>query len=123
MGSSPPGNNALTVIDDILNGLIISVGVEAAIVAATAQLPWLSLPIISGLFRWVVTNVAGKVFRAIKPYVDIQVIKFENDEEREAYTSAVAALKDAQLKGDEDAKQKALAAAKAALDKLISYKH
>lgn len=116
-----PTDPTLNVIDDIISALIYSVGVNAAITAATVKFPWLGLPIVSNLFRYIVTLIGSRIFEAMKPFVDMNVIKFQNAAQQQMYDNAVMELKQAQESGDTDARQKAIDDFKSRFDKLVTF--
>ena len=103
----------VSVINAVLDALIKGLGVDAAVTAATTQAPWLALPIVSSVFKYLVGLVAGQLDDLIKKNVDIIVVRVENDMAKVAYDEAI---KPVIAGGPTDAE---LQAAKDAMDKLV----
>jgi len=116
-----PKNALLDLINQIIDWLIKGVGKEVVIAQAKAAQPWLNIPIISWFFTGAVGILASALDNGIKTNVDNIVIRFQGDERKAAYDSAIDQLKkdSYEAKSKED-HEKALQAAKDALDRLIN---
>ncbi len=88
----PPTNQLVQIVNTVLDFLILGLGEKAAIAAATAQAPWLSLPIISWIFSSIVAAVASSIDTNIKKNVDIVIIRFQNDVRKIEYDQTIALL-------------------------------
>lgn len=110
-------------IEKIIQSLIFKVGVNAVIAAATAAFPWLNLPIVSGIFRALVTWIASQLYNVLEPSVIFTVIDQQVSAEYLAYTAAVKELQKAIDLGDQHAIDAARAKTEDALSKLIHFDH
>lgn len=111
----------LEVVDNIVKGLIYGAGVNAAVAAATAYVPFLGLPVISTIFRAIVTKIAGMIYVPLERSVAFEVIKFQTEEEEKAYSNALGALQVAQISGDANAVEKAKEDLKSKLASIIHF--
>lgn len=118
-----PTNNPISTVDDILNAIINEIGTNAVILAAETYLPFLKLPVISTLFRWLVEWIQNQEYLALKGVVNFEIIKFQNDAEESAYNDALSSLQKAVLSGDANAISQARSQASVAIDKLINFNH
>lgn len=113
----------IDLIDKIIQGLIFTVGVNAAIAAATAALPFLGLPIISNIFRGIVNYVATQIYNVLEPVVIFTVIDDITNAENQAYVASIRELQLAIASGDQNAIDAATAKTRDALSKLIHFDH
>jgi predicted MarR family transcription regulator len=87
-----PDNRVLSVIKIVLDALIKGLGVEFAITAATAKFPWLGLPVIRSLFKWLVQTIAAVIDERAYNYTAVLVIRFQNNLRRDDYERAIREL-------------------------------
>lgn len=109
-----PKNQLVSGINIVLDTLIKGLGVDVAYSLVVAQVPWLALPIVSSIVRWILNSIASSLDTNLKINVDIVVIRYQNDLRKTEYDSAIAKIKQP---GASDAEIKA---AKAAIDQLVS---
>ena len=94
MASLPaPKNILIDIVNTVLDSLIQGLGADAAIASATAAAPWLGLPIISWIFKGIVSSVASSLDENIKKFIDVQVIRFQNSEKKKEYDKAIDVIK------------------------------
>lgn len=103
----------LDVINSVIDTLIKGLGVESAISAATVYAPWLSLPVISWLFRQLVEAVASRIDAGLKTEIDNIIIRVQNDIRKGAYDDAIEKIK------NPGASEEDLEAARRAIDALV----
>lgn len=116
-----PENKLVLVINTILDFLIKGLGVEAAIAAAVAQVPWLGLPVVNWILRQIVGAIAQSLDTQIKINLDNILIRFQDDVRKIEYDDSIDQLKKAiSQPGVSDAdKAKAIQDAKDSLDRII----
>ena len=103
-----PKNHLVSVMNAVFDALIKGLGVEVAYAAAVAQMPFLGVPIVCTLFRYVLTQIASVFDDGLKKNADIIVIRIQNDARKAEYEAAIKPLKsghatDADLKAARDA--------------------
>ncbi len=116
-----PTNPTIGTVDQIIQGLIFDVGVRAAIAYATAQLPFLSFPIIKQLFAWAVGKLASAIYVQLENQIAFSVINFQTDKQKNDYMDAIAALMIATNSGDKNAIDKATTDVRSTLGSLIHF--
>lgn len=116
-----PSNSAADTVDAIIHTAIMDVAVTAAIQAATAEFPWLNLPIIKQLFSWAVNFAFGFLDKYLERAAAFAVIDSQTGIEAIAYEKSVQALQSAQDSGDKNAVSKATQNFKDTLARLIHY--
>lgn len=84
-----PTNRLVSVVRAVLGALIEGLGVEAAVDAATVQMPLLGLPIIRDLFRFAVSKFAGMIDGEIQIRVANIIISIQNDARKSEYDKAL----------------------------------
>lgn len=116
-----PKNTLITIINETMDQLILGVGEKVVIAQLTALHPWLGLPVISTIFSVCVFSAANALNSGLKNNIDIIVIRYQNDARKKEYENAIEKLKleTAAAKSNEE-REKALKAAKAAMDRLIN---
>lgn len=87
-----PTNRLTAIVDIVLDFLIKGIGANAAIAAAVSAEPWLGLPIVNSIFSWAVNLFASRFDLGLQKNVNAIVIRFQNDEQKDAYNQAVAAV-------------------------------
>lgn len=110
-----PKNQLVSAVNAVVDTLVKGLGVEVAYALAIAQAPWLQLPIISSIFRYVLNLFAGSLDKNLKINLDIILIRYQNDAIKEEYDKAIEPLKDKGEVSDEE-----LQKIKDSLDKLIN---
>lgn len=109
-------------VDAIIHTAVMEVALNAAIFAATAQLPWLlGLPILRNLFRWAVTFAFGFLDKYLEQAAAFAIIDSQTQAEALAYQEKVSELKKAQLSGDPHALAKATQDFKDTFSRLIHW--
>lgn len=116
-----PKNRLIDIINTVMDQLILGVGEKVVISQLTALQPWLGLPVISTIFSLCVSTAAKALDNGLKINIDILVIRFQNDSRKSDYEKAIEKLKieTAAAKSKEE-HEKALKAARDAMDKLIN---
>lgn len=112
-----PSNPAVSKLNQVLDALVSGLGAQAAYLLLVAQVPWLGLPVISSLTRMLLGWLADSLDSSLKRYADIIVIRFQNDARKAEYDQAMQAI---QAGAPSEAE---VAAAKAAIDALVSRAH
>lgn len=87
-----PTNRLAAFLDAVIKGLIMGLGTNAIVNLGVAQAPWLGLPIIKGVFSWVVDQIGGRVDTGLEQNVNVIVIRFQNDDRKDAYNQAVTTI-------------------------------
>lgn len=109
-----PTNKWVSLIKVILDNLIDGAGVEITISAATAYAPWLAWPVISTIFRSIISNVADyldlNAFKVLAKFT----IRLQGDARRKDLDNAVAIIK------KPGATAKEIQDAKDAIDRLVN---
>ena len=108
-------------MENALKGIIFEVAVTAAYAAAVQALPFLGWPIISSLFRALLTWVAGMLYEPIEKNIALGVITFKTEQQQKEYEASVEAFKKAQEQGEADAIAKAREELKKKLSDLIHF--
>lgn len=94
MSSIPaPTNKFLKVMNVIFDSLIEGAGVDLAIAEAEALVPWLTLPIISSIFKQLMRWTATFLEEFAKRNVGKIVIRFQNDARKAEYDSQIEIIK------------------------------
>lgn len=113
-------------INEILHGIIFEVVLKAAISRVVAAVPFLAWPIINPVFSFIVVKFVEIFYDELSKSVAFQVINFQTEEQRKAYSDAVTQLQAAIEKPKEEQNaediEKAKAELKARLKDLISLK-
>ncbi len=89
-----PKNVFIDVTNAVIDALIEGLGVELAISSATVYAPWLALPVISWIFRQMVSALADCLDSKLKSSIDIVIIRFTNNIHKGEYDDAIAKIKD-----------------------------
>lgn len=116
-----PTNPTVDIVDKIIQGLIYDVGVQAVIAYATANFPFLALPIVKQLFEWGIGKLAGALSIKMQNKVAFTIIGFTTDLEKSQYEDQVAALMIATHGGNSGDIDKATAEFRVALGNLIHF--
>lgn len=114
-----PSNAAVTFVNKILDMMIKNVAVDLIFAEGVALQPWLGLPIIGTLFKWILSSFAGSVYETARVVIDAKVIEAQSAARLAGYSQAVSDLKSALQNGDADEIKKASNADDDAFDKLI----
>ena len=107
MANPPIVNKAATIGDDIISGAS-SAGAQAIIILATADVPWLGLPVIKNLFSYIVGWICTYVSRSIQAGVTFAIIDAQVSSEHSDLSAAMDNLLAAEKSGDLNAIQKAI---------------
>ncbi len=108
-----PKNVFIDIANAVIDALVDGLGVDLAISAATVYAPWLALPVVSWIFRQIVSAIADSLDTKLTVSVDIVIIRFTNNVHKGEYDDTVAKIKDpAATPGD-------IEAARIALDRLV----
>lgn len=101
MGETPvKDNESATVVSQIINTSVNSIGVEVVVRVAQTYLPFLAWPIISTIFRALVSKVASIIFVNLNRVGINLVITIQGEIEEQAYLQAEGELHEASLSGD-----------------------
>lgn len=116
-----PKNTLVAIINETMDQLILGVGEKVVIAQLTAIYPWLGLPFISTVFSVCVFSAAKALNSGLKNNIDIIVIRYQNDARKKEYDAAIEKLKkETEAANNKEEREKALKAAKEAMDKLIN---
>lgn len=103
MGSTPATHNTTAeIVNEIIQISIMEIGVNAAIAAATAELPFLGFPVIKQLFSMAVKWLGSRIYTALAHLATFQIIDLQTDSEVREYNDAVLRLKEALSKEGSD---------------------
>jgi len=114
-----PENKAIQTADAIMRTIIRDVAAQGAIKIAQAEVPFLALPIISGIFSFFVGRVADWIYKSLENFVAFKIIDNQVGSQVDEYKKAIESLHAsiAINQGVQDASEKY----KAALKNLIHY--
>lgn len=112
-------NKPVQVAEKIIHAIIMDVLLESAIKAATVAAPWLGLPVIRQVFRFIAGKFAAFFAAQLERATAFAIIDAQVNQEVRTYQDAMKQLKDAQASGDPDALDKARKAFKDSLGRLI----
>jgi hypothetical protein len=116
-----PVNKLVSIINSTVDQLILGVGEKVVISQLTAISPWLGLPVISTIFSIFVSTLAKALDNGLKINIDILVIRFQNDARKKDYENTIEQLKvTTATSTSKEEHEKALKAAREAMDKLIN---
>ena len=93
-------NPITTTVNSAIDG-VFSVGVNLAESSIKTAVPWLGWPIIGTVVNWIVYEIANRVYQYFSLFVSFEIINIQTGAELSESQKALAALKDAQLKGDQ----------------------
>jgi len=79
--------------DRKVRDLIFDVVLAAAVQGISAAIPFLRLPVISSIFSFIVTKVAGVLYEEMSRYVVFSLIDIRVGGERDTYKAAIVELK------------------------------
>lgn len=108
-----PKNKLVSVVNQIIDGLLIGIGEDLIILSATAEAPFLALPVVSWLFRQTVSFFVGVFDSALKKHIDKVIIRFQGDVSKKAYDQVMERFREHDQNGGpsdkdiEDAKKTA----------------
>lgn len=86
--------------------LIFDVVLKAALNSISAAIPFLKLPVINTVFKFIVTKIVGVIYDEISRYVTFTLIDIKTKEQLNRYNQAVIELKTASPEEIENAKIK-----------------
>lgn len=114
-----PENKAISTADAIMRTVIKDVAAQGAIKLAQAEVPFLALPIISGIFSFIVGRIADWIYRSLENFVAFKIIDNQVGSQVDEYKKAIESLHASVVtnQGVDDAREKY----KAALKNLIKY--
>ncbi len=73
-----PKNRIVDIAKIVIERLVEGLGVDIAVAAATAEVPWLAYPVIKQLFRFAVEQVAEVINQNLFNFTAIMVIRLQN---------------------------------------------
>lgn len=88
-----PKNTFVSVVNAILDTLIKGLGVDLAVSAAIVEAPFLGLPVIKDIFRWIIGMFADNLDTNLKVNVDIIIIRLQNDARKAEYDKAMEPIR------------------------------
>ncbi len=95
-------NPVVDAADAIIHGVIMNVAFELAANAAVADMPWLGLPVINSVFRYMLGLAFGYVDKAAEQAAAFSILDAQTSSQSSAYKEAVSALQIAQASGNAD---------------------
>jgi hypothetical protein len=116
----PWENEAASFTNKVLRKAI-DLGVDAALAAMATQAPWIKLPIISQVTKFILGHVGDYLYRFLAEHSTFIIIDFQTAIEKQAYLQSVDKLKAAMSAGDENEAAKAREEFKRRLADLIHY--
>ncbi len=87
-------------VDAIIHGVILDVAFNLAVNAAVADMPWLGLPVINSIFRYLLGLAFNYVDKAAEQAAAFAILDAQTSSESSAYKDAVSALQIAQASGN-----------------------
>lgn len=114
-------NRVIAVFDALWNGLINGIGGDLIFASVVGLEPWLGWPIISSIVKFVIGYFTGKIYGATEPPVALSIIKFQTQEEKNAFDNTQKQLAIARKVGDKDAIDKAKLARNNAFDSAVTF--
>lgn len=106
-------------MSDIIKSLVWDVVLGAAIDALFVAVPFLNLPVLRQLIRYMLTTFGDYVYKQLDRYVAFTVIDFQTEHQRAEYEKAVAALSTANSGGTPEELERAKEEFKKSLSALI----
>lgn len=119
--NDPEHNPIVDTAESIINGLVMKVGVNLAVTALQANFPFLKFALFDWIIRYIVSKVGDKIIKLLSPFVVFNIIKFDNEDDRQTYDLAVDSLKKALSTGDQNAINEASKKFDEDFDKLIKF--
>ena len=119
--NNPEHNPIVDTAESVINGLIMKAGVNLAVNALQANFPFLKFALFDWIIRYLVSKVGEKIIRLLSPFVVFNIIKFDNEGDRQTYDLAVESLKKAISTGDQNAIDEANKKFDEDFDKLIKF--
>lgn len=88
------GNNPTDVDPflDAFHAIVWNNLIRAGLAALFAQVPFLGLPIISNIVTWIVMKFSDYLYAGFQMFVDIQYIRFKNQQLQTEYDKSSVAL-------------------------------
>lgn len=117
-----PKNLLLTAFKTVLDFLLKGLGVEAAILAASAEAPFLKLPIISSIFRWLVEKIFTEFDDWLKINGGSLIIRLQNSIEKNEFDHAKEKMNEVlnNPEASDELKKKAIQDAKDSFDHFVN---
>lgn len=112
-------SKATDIADQVVKSLIFDVALNVVDSEAVAAAPWLGLPVIHPMFRFILGRFGDKIFAVLSREVDFAIIDAQVQGDKNDYKDALAKFKEANQSGDKDAEAKAKADLKRKLADLI----
>ena len=84
-----PKNRLVGVVKVVLDALIEGLGVELAVNAAIAEAPFLGLPVIRNVFKWIVEEVAETVNENMFKFAAKFIIRIQADGRKAEFDEAM----------------------------------
>lgn len=82
----------IATVDEIIQAIICDVAIKGVEADAVAMLPFLGLPIINPLFRMYLNSVGQRFAKTLVTFANIEIVKFETEQQKEAYEKAISDL-------------------------------
>lgn len=103
-----PENNAVRIMRVVLDKLVDGLGVEVAIAAATAEIPFLSMPVVKQLFHFGVSQLAKVIDENMFVITAKFIIRIQSQGRLDEFDEAMVPIRnpgatDAELKRAKDA--------------------
>lgn len=93
-----PVNQTVQTANDLIHAALFGAVVNAVIVSLNAELPWLNWPLISEIEKAVLDKIAGEIYTTLSQFVTFAIIDSQIAGEKEDYSNAEKALRDALAK-------------------------
>ncbi len=101
MPSPVPVNTTAATVNTAIDG-VFSVGVVLAETSLKTAVPFLGWPIIGTVVNWAIELISNKVYQYFSLFVTFEIISIQTSAQVSESQKALAALKAAQKKGDQN---------------------
>jgi hypothetical protein len=122
MGDVPTTvNKPAQTVADVISFTIFDVAVSTAEAAALAQIPLLRLPVIKEVFHFLMSKIAGLIYRPLALNAVFTVISIQTEGQKRDYIQAEGNLRAANLTGDPEKIKEATDEFKKTFRRLVHY--
>lgn len=108
-------------VEKVIQALLYDLGVKMVMTYLIAQVPFLGYPLIRQIVTWVVTYVAGILYKYLDQFVVFSIIDFQTQSQAQDYLASVNKLQSAITSGDANAIEKAKSDFKTKLNTLVKF--
>jgi hypothetical protein len=88
----PPKNTFIEVTKIVLEKLIEGVGVDLAVAAAVAEVPFLATPIVNYIFKWIVGKLAAVMDENLFKFSIKMILRLQSTPRKEEFNAAIVPI-------------------------------